>query len=126
MLTRRAFIVIAFFSLLSAITPARAHAQATGSLSGLVTDESGGTIPGATVEAKNTATGLVRTTVTGGDGFYSLPLLQPGRYSVKATLTGFKSAVREGIEVSVGDTSRADMKLAVGGFTEELIIVADP
>jgi outer membrane receptor protein involved in Fe transport len=120
---RRAIILVAV--MFTIFMPGRTYAQATGSITGLITDESGGILPGVIVETTNTATGLVRNTVTGGDGFYSIPLLQPGRYTVKATLTGFKPIVREGVDVSVGDTSRADMKLSVGGFTETLVIVAE-
>ena len=79
-------------------------------------------MPGVTVEATNTATGQVRHTVTGADGLYTLPLLQPGRYDVKATLAGFKPVVQKGIDVSVGDTSRVDIKLAVGGLEESVTV----
>ena len=70
-------------------------------------------MPGVTVEATNTATGVMRNTVTGADGFYSVPLLQPGRYDVKATVTGFKPVVRERVEVSVGDTVELGDSLVV-------------
>ncbi len=102
--------------------PAPAAAQATGSIAGLVTDQSAAVLPGVTVEARNAATGQVRHTVTGPDGFYTLPLLQPGRYDIKATLTGFKPMVRPGIDVSVGDTSRVDVKLTVGGLEESVTV----
>jgi outer membrane receptor protein involved in Fe transport len=104
---------------------APATAQATGSITGLITDQSGAIMPGVTVEATNTATGLVRNSVTGGDGFYSIPLLQPGRYDVKATLTGFKPVVRERIDVTVGDTSRADIRLVVGGLEENVTVTVE-
>jgi hypothetical protein len=82
-------------------------------------------MPGVTVEATNTATSQVRNSVTGADGFYTLPLLQPGRYNVKATLAGFKPVVREAVDVSVGDTSRADIKLSVGGVEESVTVAAE-
>lgn len=124
MLTTRTRAVALFVLLALAPTP-RAFAQATGAITGVVTDQSGAVMPGVTVEAANTATGQVRNTVSGGDGFYTLPLLQPGRYNVKATLTGFKPVVREGVDVSVGDTSRADIKLTVGGLEESVTVAAD-
>src|SRR5689334_16183983 len=91
-------------AILAAIAAAPAAAQATGSITGLITDQSGAIVPGVSVEATNTATGIVRTTTSGADGFYSVPLVQPGRYTVKATLSGFKPVVREAVDVSVGDT----------------------
>jgi outer membrane receptor protein involved in Fe transport len=105
------------------VTPAAA--QATGSITGVVTDQSDAIMPGVTIEATNTATGLVRNTVTGSDGFYSLPLLQPGRYNVKATLGGFKPVIRERVEVTVGDTTRADIRLVVGGLEENVTVSID-
>ena len=113
---------VLILALLAAMLPGRAHAQATGSLTGLITDQSGAVMPGVTVEATNTATGLMRNTVTGVDGFYSLPLLQPGRYDVKATVAGFKPAVRERVEVSVGDTSRADIRLVLSDLAETITV----
>jgi outer membrane receptor protein involved in Fe transport len=124
MLTRRTPLVSLFCLLILGLT-APAFAQATGAITGVITDQTGAVMPGVTVEATNTATGQVRNTVSGADGFYTLPLLQPGRYNVKATLAGFKPVVREAIDVSVGDTSRADIKLSVGGLEESVTVSAD-
>src|SRR5690349_14024850 len=108
--------------LLALLFPAFAHAQAVGAIAGIGTDESGAVIPGVTVEATNPGTGIPRTTVTGGDGHYSLPQVAPGTYTIKATLSGFKEVTRPGIPVSVGDTSRVDFKLAVGGVAENVTV----
>ena len=76
-------------------------------------------MPGVTVEVTNTATGQMRNAVTGADGYYAVPLLQPGPYEVKATLAGFKPVAR-----AKGSTSRSatragwTCKLAVGGLEE--------
>jgi outer membrane receptor protein involved in Fe transport len=125
MLTRRTEwgILAACTALVIALLPGPAYAQATGSLAGIVTDDTGAVLPGVTVVATNTATGQQRTVVTGSDGFYSVPLLQPGQYNVKATLNGFKTAVREGALVTVGDTTRVDMKMSVGQVEENVTVV---
>ena len=73
--------------------PVAVSAQATGQITGIVTDTSGAVLPGVTVEATNSATGAVRAAVSGDDGLYTLPLLQPGVYNVKASLNGFRVAV---------------------------------
>src|SRR3954470_7999626 len=112
----------ASLALLALALTAPAFAQATGAITGVITDQSGAVMPGVTVEATNTATAQTRNSVTGADGFYTLPLLQPGRYHVKATLAGFKPVVREAVDVSVGDTSRADIKLTVGGVEESVTV----
>jgi hypothetical protein len=73
----------------------------------------------------NTGTNLVRTAVTGADGYYSVPLLQPGLYQVKGTLAGFKTFVRDGITVTVESTARVDIRLAVGQLEESVTVSAD-
>ena len=111
--------------ILALVLSAPAFAQATGAITGVISDPSGGVMPGVTVEATNTGTGQVRTTVSGADGFYTLPLLQPGRYDLRATISGFKPVVRQAVDVSVGDTSRADIKLTVGGLEESVTVAAE-
>lgn len=103
--------------------PARAYAQATGTLAGLVTDQSGGVMPGVTVEVVSAATGQMRNATTNTEGYFAILLLQPGSYEVRASLQGFKSFIRKGVTVTVGDTARVDMKLTVGG-KEEMITVS--
>jgi outer membrane receptor protein involved in Fe transport len=103
---------------------ATAHAQVTGVIAGVVTDESGAVMPGVTVAVTNVATNQTRTVVTGPDGYYSLPLLQPGRYQVTVSLSGFKTVIREDISVTVESTSRVDARLTVGNV-EESVTVSD-
>lgn len=107
------------------LVPATVFAQATGTITGVITDESGAVIPGVTVEVTNTDTNQTRTTVTGADGFYTFPLLQPGPYTVKATLDGFRTFVREGVRVTVESTSRVDVKMTVGQLEESVRVTAD-
>src|SRR5258707_3878428 len=104
MLTRLTRVLLCSTVALGIVLPARAFAHATGSIAGVVTDQSGGVMPGVTMEARNTDTGQVRNTVTGPDGYYGLLQVNPGPYEVRATLSGFKPVVRQGIQVSVGDT----------------------
>lgn len=107
------------------LSPAPALAQATGTISGVVTDESGAVMPGVTLEATNVATNQSRTAVTGQDGFYSVPLLQPGRYTVKGMLDGFRTTIREGITVTVESTSRVDIRLSLGQLSETVSVTAE-
>src|SRR5690349_7525310 len=70
--------------------PALAHAQSTNAIiTGSITDANGGVLPGVTVTAANTQTGLVRTVVTGTRGAFQLNALPPGTYKVTASLEGF-------------------------------------
>jgi outer membrane receptor protein involved in Fe transport len=104
------------------LLPAVAVAQATGQMNGLVTDTQGGVLPGVTIEVTNIATGALRTAVTGPDGLYTVPLLQPGDYSVKASLSGFRTALQERVRVTVTETARVSFQLEVGQLTETVTV----
>ena len=120
--TRRA---VACLGVSLLLLPVRIAAQATGAITGLVTDASGGVLPGVTIEVTSQDTGQVRTAVTAGDGFYTVPLLNPGRYQVKAALAGFRTVVREGIVVVVNESARADLQLQVGQMEEQVTVQAE-
>ncbi len=89
-----------------------------GTILGSVTDPSGAYVAGATVKVRNVATGLERTTVTSGDGSYSVPELPIGTYSVTVTQTGFQTAVTNNVEVDVATDRRVDAQLKTGQVTQ--------
>src|SRR6516164_6823494 len=102
------------------------HAQTTnGSIQGSVTDESGGTVPGATVTARNMDTGLTQVTTTTDAGVYYLPNLPPGRYSITFEAANLKKLSQEGVTVSVGTTTPLNVQLRVGVITESVTVSAD-
>jgi hypothetical protein len=103
------------------VVPSAAFAQ--GSLAGVVTDATGGVLPGVTVEASSPALiEQVRAVVTGGDGVYRIADLRPGLYTVTFTLPGFNVYIRDGVllEGSAVMTVNGDMRL---GSLEESITV---
>jgi Carboxypeptidase regulatory-like domain len=85
-----------------------------GSLAGKITDPNGAVVPGSKVEVKNTETGIMSSAVTGEDGTYSFPLLQPGKYQLSVTKENFNTAVRDGIEIRVADKLTLDVQLEIG------------
>ncbi len=93
-------------------------AQTVGQVTGLVTDPSGSIIVGATVTITNSQTNVARTTTTNSAGNYTFPALQPGVYSVKAEMPGFKGEVREGVELQVEQIARIDFHLQVGAVSQ--------
>ncbi len=112
--------------MLLVLVPVRAAtAQATGGMTGVVTDDTGAVVPGVTVEVVNQGTTQTRVAVTGADGFFAVPLLAPGLYNVKATLPGFKTTTREGITVRVNDTARVDVTMAVGAVEEAVTVTGE-
>jgi hypothetical protein len=97
---------------------------ATGTLSGTVTDTSGGALEGVTVTARNLATGATRKAASDGAGRYSLPNLPPGDYEVQVELAGFTTVVRSGVVLTVGGASVQDVSLAVGQLSEKVTVTA--
>src|SRR5271157_4598608 len=89
-----------------------------GTILGSVTDPSGAFVAGATVKVRNLATGLERTTVTSGDGSYTVSELPIGTYSVTVTQTGFQTAVTNNVEVNVATDRRVDTQLKTGQVTQ--------
>ena len=105
-----------FVGLLCVLACVSAFAQSvnvtTGSIGGKVTDNSGAGLPGVTVTASNTGTGLTRTTVTENDGTYTLNLLPPGTYKVAGELSGLGNANVSNVTVLLGNTTTTNLKLA--------------
>jgi carboxypeptidase family protein len=123
---RRAwFIVLSVFLFHGLFLTSSARAQlATAELNGRVTDSSGGVLPGATVTATQTATGLVRTDVTDANGNYLLSNLPIGPYKLEISLQGFKSYVQTGIVLQVGATPTINAALEVGALEESITVDA--
>jgi outer membrane receptor protein involved in Fe transport len=115
-------------ALLSLALAATATAQSqaiNGSIEGIVSDSSGGVLPGVTVSVINTDTGSERTVVTNQHGLYRAPLLQLGAYRVVAELQGFKKFEQSGINLSAGQTAVVNVTLGVGAVSETVQVRAD-
>ncbi len=95
---------------------------ARGTITGTVTDSTGGVMPGVEIIATNVETGVEAKTVTTDVGLYRIPQLNPGKYKITAALTGFKTAVRENVEVLLSQTLTADFKLEVGEVSETVTV----
>jgi hypothetical protein len=106
------------------VTPAFAQSD-RGTITGTITDQDGGIVPGASVVAVNVDNGAKYETVTTTTGNYSLPEVPVGMYNLTVELTGFGRFRQEGIRIFVAQTSRVDAKLRVGALSEEVNVVAD-
>jgi hypothetical protein len=107
-----------------ALSPGRACAQATGQVAGVVTDPTGSVLPKAKVELTSKTTSQVRTTTSGSNGSYTFPLVAPGEYQVRVSMTGFRTDITDQVEVLVNGTTRADVQMVVGS-TAETVTVTD-
>jgi hypothetical protein len=99
---------------------------ATASISGRVTDSSGAAIPTAQVAIKNVGTSATQTVNTDGQGRYTVPELSIGNYDVSVSKTGFQSAVRSAVNVTVGAALVVDFTLMVGQTNQSVEVSATP
>src|SRR5438552_17185516 len=96
-------------------------------LGGTVADTTGALIPGVTVTAMNTATGIVSTTVTNEGGAYQFASIQSGLYKLSAQLPGFQTSVYEQVNLGVSAQVRLNFTLQVGAQAQsvEVSVAAD-
>jgi len=100
---------------LVAFWAATGRSQTTaGTILGAVADETGARVPRAAVTITNLETGITRALTSDEAGRYRAPNLPPGSYEVRAELTGFRTAVRRGIQLTVGSEAVVDLTLSVG------------
>ncbi|MCW5982775.1 MAG: carboxypeptidase regulatory-like domain-containing protein [Bryobacteraceae bacterium] len=97
-----------------------------GTLNGTILDSTGAVIPGATVVATNTATGVESRTTSTSAGAYTLPYLPAGTYTIRVTSPGFRTANQENVILRVGQVLTVNIALEVGAVTEEVTVSAAP
>ncbi|MBI4887617.1 MAG: TonB-dependent receptor [Acidobacteria bacterium] len=107
--------------LLVALLAAPLFAQSTATIVGVVRD-SGGVLPGATVTVRNVDTGLTRSVPTGADGAFRFPALPVGPYEIRAELSGFRTMVRSGVRLQVGQEAVIDVMLELGSIQETVTV----
>src|SRR5262245_3544659 len=109
-----------FLVLLIALTLSQSsNAQAlNGSIAGNVKDRAGAVIPGATVRITHKETNQTRETASSQIGNFNFPSVQTGTYDITVRSAGFMTYTRSGVEVTLNNTTRSDIKLDVGGVSE--------
>ncbi|MGO8789407.1 MAG: carboxypeptidase regulatory-like domain-containing protein [Terriglobia bacterium] len=98
------------------------QAEVGGSVSGTVKDASNAVVPGATVKAANTDTGVEQHVITNGQGFYSFPELPIGRYDLVFQRPGFQPYQRAGIAVNTNSALIVDAVLEIGPLAEAVTV----
>ncbi|HEV2134891.1 MAG TPA: carboxypeptidase regulatory-like domain-containing protein [Terracidiphilus sp.] len=99
--------------------------QITGNIRGTIIDPSGAVIRGATVTARQTETGLSRSTTTDRNGNYVLLELPIGHYRLQVAAKGFQQYVQDGITLNVNETASVSPHLAIGSENEQVLVSAD-
>ena len=111
----------------STFLPCLAYGQAvTGTIVGVIRDPSGAVIPGAEVAVRSVETGIAKSVTTNETGYYSIPFLNPGTYTMEASHEGFKTYVQENITVRVASSFRMDVELQLGEAKEKIVVSDAP
>ena len=98
--------------------------SASASLAGVVVDETGAVLPGADVIATNAATNLARESTTNPEGRFAFPSLAPGRYVLRAALSGFQTAEVRNINLNINSEQTIRIQLSLASVGAEVRVVA--
>jgi hypothetical protein len=117
--------VLTLFALFLAMTTALFAQSDTAAISGFAKDATGATVPNANVTIKNEATGLERKATTNESGYYIVPNLPPGFYTVRVEAAGFKryESTNNKLDPNIATTVNADLQ--VGAATESINVVSE-
>lgn len=109
------------------VAPAYSQAIQTGGITGVVTDQGGALVKGASVDVINETTGKSeRSVTTGDDGRFTATLLPPGTYRLEITASNFKKAVVARVAVRITESTRQDITLEAGRIEETVNVEASP
>jgi hypothetical protein len=122
-LVRLTGLVIAL-ALVPSVVPLFAQSD-TGTVDGRVWDEQRAGMPGVTITAKNTGTGLTRSVQSGPDGTFRFQSLPAGSYDLTAEIQGFARQMRQGVVVQVASATTADFTMKVGALSETVVVTGE-
>ena len=112
-------------TILGCLTSAAFAQGGSAVISGTVFDQAQAVLPGAVVTATNEATGIVRETVTGGEGRFVFPTLQPGTYTVTSALPGFQTRTSAGLVLNIGGEMTLNMTMSLAGVEETVTVTGE-
>ncbi len=114
-----------FVLLLASVVQAQSQIT-TGVIQGTISDETGAVVPGATVAASNLDNNVSRNLSTDENGRFVFLQLQPGRYTVTISKTGYATIVQENLTLTVGQAVTLNLSLKISQFQERITITASP
>lgn len=118
---------VALFSLLLSLilaTPGFGQGGVTSTISGIVSDNTGGIVPGANVVVLHKATGVSQETTTNSEGAFAFPSMSPGTYTVTVSLAGFRTVVINDVVLTSGSPANLKATLEVGQLTEQVTVTS--
>ena len=123
-------LLCAFFVLTLALglaSPGWGQSQiAAGTVQGDVVDEKGGSVAGATVEAKNLATNFVQSDTTNTDGHFAFLSLAPGRYTLTISKAGFATVLQQNVNLTVGQAISIPVTMKVSSISQQIVVTDVP
>ena len=117
------FVIVSFVYTVSSVNVYAQEARAA--VGGLVTDQNGEAIAGATVIVTSEDTGVRQETKTNEQGRWSARFLNPGHYTITISYTGFKTAERKGLTLDTADDKTLDVTLELGSVAEQIVVVGE-
>jgi hypothetical protein len=119
---------LVFCLILLAVISISAAAQdiTSGTIQGIISDEQGAVVSGATVEVRNVGTNFSKTYVTEAGGRFTFLLLPPGKYVVSVSKQGFAKLNQENVDLTVGRSIALNLTLKVSGVSGEVTITTTP
>lgn len=109
---------------LAFVSSAAGQGSITSTISGVVSDDTGGVVPGANVSIRHNATGVSQESITNADGSFSFPSMTSGTYTVTVSLQGFKTVVVNNVVVTAGSAANVRATLEVGGLSEQVTVTS--
>src|ERR1035437_303667 len=119
---RYRFVLLPLFLVLACVG---AFAQANSKVTGIIEDQSGAVVSGASITLTDPATGVAKTTVSSSTGLYEIAGLNAANYDMKVTAKGFQSYAQTGILVNISATFRVDVDLTIGSETQTVTVEAN-
>ncbi len=110
---------------LLAVTSLAFGQGSNGSITGTITDPGGAVVAGASIDARNTETGVVYSASSTNTGNYTVPALPVGTYDLTIKSQGFKNYTHAGIGIAARQIAREDVTLEVGSTTESITVTAE-
>src|SRR6267143_4475373 len=98
----------------------------SGTVQGDVLDEKGGSVAGATVEAKNLDTNFTQTDTTSTDGHFAFLSLAPGRYTITVSKSGFATVLQQNVNLTVGQTITIPVAMKVSSVAQQIVVTDVP
>lgn len=125
MTLRRLGRFVVLFALALGLASSAAAQGTNATISGTVTDDQGGVLPGVTLTVRNVDTGTSRSVVTEADGQYRVPALLPGRYDITAELAGFSNVSAAGVILATSQEVRQNLRMALATLQETVTVTAE-